>query len=68
LLGRPLEQLLVPEGTAVLRAMLADARNGAGVRTWTVRLADQGAALALHARASADAMQGRYLIALLEAG
>jgi PAS domain S-box-containing protein len=68
LLGRPLEQLLVPESPAVLRAMLADTRNGAEARTRTVRLADQGTTRALHARASADAMPGRYLIALMEVG
>lgn len=68
LLGRRLEQLLAPECGGELRSMLADARDGRGTRTWTLRLADTGAPHALHARAGADALRGRYLVALVEAG
>jgi PAS domain-containing protein len=68
LLGRRLEQLLAPESGGVLRAMLADARDGAAARTLTLHLAAGGAAHALHARASADAVVGRFLVAMMDAG
>lgn len=68
LLGRRLEQLLAPESGGVLRAMLADARDGAAARTLTLHLAVDGATHPLHARASADAASGRFLVAMMDAG
>jgi PAS domain S-box-containing protein len=68
LIGRPLEQLLAPESRGVLRAMLADTRDGVAARTWNLRLATEGVPLALHARASADAVSDRFLIAMMGAG
>jgi PAS domain S-box-containing protein len=67
LLGRRLEQFLAPESGGVLRTMLADARDSAGARTLSLLVAPDGAARALHARASADTVSGRFLIAMMDA-
>jgi PAS domain S-box-containing protein len=68
LVGRRLEQLVAPKSVGVLRAMLADVRSGTPMRTRTLHLATEASTQALHARASADAVNGRFLVALLDAG
>jgi PAS domain-containing protein len=68
LLGRRLDQLLLPASGEALRSMLNDARDGAAARTHALQPASPGAAHALHARASVDAVRGRFLVALVDAG
>jgi PAS domain S-box-containing protein len=68
LLGRRLDQLLASESGAMLRRTLADARDGAAARTLTLHLAAPGSAHGLRAWASAEAVGGRFLVAITDAG
>ena len=67
-LGRRLDQLLTPESGRMLHAMLAQARQNAVAGTVTLHLASNDVVGALQARASADSVSGRFLLAIMDGG
>jgi PAS domain-containing protein len=65
--GRRFEHLLTRESASALRSMLAAIRAGAPAQTGTLRLAADFAADPMQARAIADVVDGRFLVALMSA-
>jgi PAS domain S-box-containing protein len=66
LLGSRLEPLLMPQSGAALHALLANARNGTAPRAVTGYLRAYGAERPLHICAKADALDGRFLVAMMD--